>query len=109
MLTSSVFNMESRIFPIAVLEPTATTSALALPETTIVPCKRVDANMVSKSRTKKILNWRSSQDVTENRMLVLSWYTALVTLVVSNSFSTEQLSPMRGPRNVVIPLISIKE
>lgn len=31
---------------------------------------------------------------TEKRMFVLSWYTALVTLVVSTSFSTEQLSPM---------------
>lgn len=37
MLTSSVLNMESRMLPIAVLDPTPTTTALALPATTTVP------------------------------------------------------------------------
>lgn len=37
MLTSSVCNIESRMLPIAVLEPTPTTTALALPATTTVP------------------------------------------------------------------------
>lgn len=36
-LTSSVINIESRILPIAVLDPTPITTALALPATTVVP------------------------------------------------------------------------
>lgn len=36
-LTSSVCNIESRMLPIAVLVPTPTTTALALPATTTVP------------------------------------------------------------------------
>lgn len=37
MLTSSVLSIASRILPIAVLEPTPITTALALPATTTVP------------------------------------------------------------------------
>jgi len=36
-LTSSVCNIESRMLPMAVLGPTPTTTALALPATTTVP------------------------------------------------------------------------
>lgn len=39
MLTSSVCNIESRMLPIAVLVPTPTTTARALPATTTVPWK----------------------------------------------------------------------
>lgn len=42
-------------------------------------------------------------------MFVLSWYTALVTLVVSSSFSTEQLSPMIVQRKIVIALYQCKD
>lgn len=35
---------------------------------------------------------------TEKRMLVLSWYTALVANVESSSFSTEQLSPVHSKK-----------
>lgn len=42
MLTSSVINIESRMLPIAVLDPTPTTTALALPATTTVPCKIIE-------------------------------------------------------------------
>lgn len=37
MLTSSVRNIESRMLPMAVLAPTPTTTAFALPATTTVP------------------------------------------------------------------------
>lgn len=38
-LTSSVLSIASRMLPIAVLDPTPTTTALALPATTTVPWK----------------------------------------------------------------------
>lgn len=38
--------------------------------------------------------FQAFQTHTENRILVLSWYTALVVKVDSSSFSTEELSPV---------------
>nr|GME00266.1 hypothetical protein CDSM653_00781 [Ipomoea batatas] len=38
--------------------------------------------------------FHSLNELTEKRMFVLSWYTALVVVAASSSFSTEQLSPV---------------
>jgi hypothetical protein len=86
LLTSSVLSIASRILPIAVLEPTPITTALALPATTTVPCETtakkntssrgnklwsaMNINVLKKSYSKIIPSTRNSK----HKLLSIQYY-----------------------------------